>query len=617
MKASSILERSSTIYSDEYLFWCGNESVTYKKAFHLYEQYKLWIWRGIQSAIQKIEGQHVEIVVTFLSRNTPELLLFILACIDISGSYENGGFHIYTAMLNIRWSATEMAQALKINAEDYINQSGMNNIAQRPGTHHVTLILCEDNFLKVARDTRTLILSDSIQHETTVEVLPTMFQMESRKRTFEVMTRNHTEISSRDQLNREAIILFTSGTTSGPKGVRLSHLSLILQAMAKTSSPCGYNVESRIMGNCVPFFHVGGLSSALAVMAIGGALVFPANNGKESSVGFDPKQLLQSMRQIDGDGCESNEKGIEERKDINTLVVVPAMIHSLWYEYQSLQKQKISYPYVQLLLVGGQNLTIPQLRYSKTMFPRARIVQTYACTEAGSSITFATVHDPDVNTIPRNKITRKGVPNGSFAGMPPVHIQIKIFPMVDGKAIITNAPHYQVGLIGTRGPHTMNGYWNRGGQECNLQSDTNYKGWLITNDLGYLDEKGGLYFCGRSNDVIRTGGESVFAPEVENTLVQHPQVDKCAAFALEDEKFGESVCAAIVSVAGKIKSSFESMQWRDELRSFCAQKDLAGYKRPRRVFILKDLPQNSSGKVLKNELKIVCEGLKSIPKSRL
>jgi acyl-CoA synthetase (AMP-forming)/AMP-acid ligase II len=152
------------------------------------------------------------------------------------------------------------------------------------------------------------------------------------------------------------------------------------------------------MGNCVPFFHVWGLSSALAVMAIGGTLVFPANNGKESSVGFDPKQLLQSMRQIDGDGCENNGKRIEERKDIyNTLVVVPAMVHSLWYEYQSLQKQNISYPYVQLLLVGGQNLTIPQLQYSKTMFPRARIVQTYACTAAGSSITFATV----------------GVPNGS------------------------------------------------------------------------------------------------------------------------------------------------------------------------------------------------------------
>jgi acyl-CoA synthetase (AMP-forming)/AMP-acid ligase II len=353
MKASSILERSSTIYSDECLFWCGDEAVSYKKAFHLYEQYKLWIWRGIQSAIQKIEGQHVEIIVTFLSRNTPELLLFILACIDISGSYDNGGIHIYTAMLNVRWSATEMAQALKINAEGYINQSGINSSAQRQGIHYVTLILCEDNFLKVARDTRTLIGSDSIQHEATVEVLPTMFQMESHIRTFEVMTRNHTDISSRDQLNRDAIILFTSGTTSGPKGVRLSHLSLILQAMAMTSSPCGYNVESRIMGNCVPFFHVGGLSSALT------------------------------------------------------------------------------------------------------------------------------------------------------------------------------------------------------------------------------------------------------------------------AFALEDEKFGESVCAAIVSVAGKIKNSFESMQWRDELRSFCAQKDLAGYKRPRRVFILKDLPQNSSGKVLKNELKLVCEGLKTIPKSRL
>lgn len=189
--------------------------------------------------------------------------------------------------------------------------------------------------------------------------------------------------------------------------------------------------------------------------------------------------------------------------------------------------------------------------------------------------------------------------------------------MVNGKAVMTNMPHYQVGLIGTRGPHTMNGYWNRGGQQQDLQSNTDHEGWLITNDLGYLNEIGGLFFCGRANDVIRTGGESVFAPEVENTLVQHPKVDKCAAFALDDEKFGESVCAAIVSVAERIKTSFESIHWRDELRSFCAQKDLAGYKRPRRVFILNELPQNSSGKVLKNELRLVCEGLKAVPKSQL
>lgn len=150
---------------------------------------------------------------------------------------------------------------------------------------------------------------------------------------------------------------------------------------------------------------MGGLSSALAIIGSGGALVFPTNYGEESSVGFIPKQLLQSMRQIDIEGYETNRQSIGERKDINTLVVVPAMVHSLWYEYKSLQQRNVSYPYVQLLLVGGQNLTIPQLQYARTMFPRARIVQTYACTEAGSSITFATVHDPEVSTVPRHNIT--------------------------------------------------------------------------------------------------------------------------------------------------------------------------------------------------------------------
>jgi fatty-acyl-CoA synthase len=119
---------------------------------------------------------------------------------------------------------------------------------------------------------------------------------------------------------------------------------------------------------------------------------------------------------------------------------------------------------------------------------------------------------------------------------------------------------------------------------------------MFTNDLGYWDDQGRLYFCGRVNDVIRTGGETVLATEVERVLAQHPDIVECAVFALNDDKFGEAVCCALVSRAGLELTLVD-------VRGLCREKGLAGYKQPRRVFHVGELPKNSSGKILKFLLK--------------
>lgn len=110
--------------------------------------------------------------------------------------------------------------------------------------------------------------------------------------------------------------------------------------------------------------------------------------------------------------------------------------------------------------------------------------------------------------------------------------------------------------------------------------------------MGYWDE-GKLYFCGRVNDVIRTGGETVLANEVEKVLLMHPAINDCAVFSLPDEKFGEAVCCAVVTVkTGSV----------DDLKGWCTQQGLANYKKPQRIFLVSTLPRNASGKVLKHKL---------------
>ena len=170
--------------------------------------------------------------------------------------------------------------------------------------------------------------------------------------------------------------------------------------------------------------------------------------------------------------------------------------------------------------------------------------------------------------------------------------------------------------------------------------------WLIIDDLGQL------FFCGRSNDIIRSGGKAVFATEVENIIIRHRHVDQCAVFALPDGKFGERVCAAIVVVPARIDANGsgndqgkgkvgkspgdgdgenssmgaqvpESMTvsvatnaTKVELRSFCAEQNLSGYKRPHTIFMCRELPRNASGKVLKHELAALC-GKTEAARSRL
>ncbi|KAL7528945.1 hypothetical protein ACHAWF_002777, partial [Thalassiosira exigua] len=265
-----------------------------------------------------------------------------------------------------------------------------------------------------------------------------------------------------DLSNADALILFTSGTSSssGAKGVRLSHRALYVQARAKTLPPCGYDRDTDMVATTVPWFHVGGMSSALAVIMAGGRMTFPAGKGR----GFDPGPVLRSMTP-------------DSSKDVtgaaNTLVVVPAMLHSLAaHVARNRRRCPRSFPQVKLVLVGGQSLGSGWLYHAaRRLFPNARIVQTYACTEAGSSMTF---YDLDWGGG-EGKAPAEGRDGATCVGMSPSHVEIGIFASNGGSG--SKAPsrlaNGAMGIIGTRGPHVMSGYWRRGADSFrNLTSAT-------------------------------------------------------------------------------------------------------------------------------------------------
>jgi acyl-CoA synthetase (AMP-forming)/AMP-acid ligase II len=185
----------------------------------------------------------------------------------------------------------------------------------------------------------------------------------------------------------DAIIVHTSGTSGIPKGVRLSHRAIVVQCHAKCQL-LSYDTQTHVFANLPPFFHVGGLSSILAVWMARGTLVFCQQPPPPSSLRTNPSTpamygsswtLWQSLPWV------------------NTLVVVPAMLHmpqeQIYDNHGHNHHQRPSilrppFPHMRLILIGGQSASPLQLEFVRSIFPCTRIVQTYACTEAASSLTF-------------------------------------------------------------------------------------------------------------------------------------------------------------------------------------------------------------------------------------
>jgi long-chain acyl-CoA synthetase len=346
-----------------------------------------------------------------------------------------------------------------------------------------------------------------------------------------------------------AVQMYTSGTTGVPKGVLTTHRNLA--AAAETSPRWGFDADT-VSLTPLPMFHIGGIGWAFLGLWSGATTILVSE--------FVPEPVLDVL----------------ERERVTNAVFVPTMLQMLAAVPGAAERD---YSALRSIAYGASPITTPVLKAALRTF-RCALFGIYGLTETtGAAVQLdAADHDPDG---PREHLLRS-------VGRPYPWVELRI---VDPLTRAACGPH-EVGEVWLRAPNVMAGYFNR---PVETAAALTADGWLRTGDGGYLDDRGYLFLTDRIKDMIVSGGENVFPVEVEEVLAQHPAVDQVAVIGVPDERWGETVKALVVLRTGAVAGA-------DELIAF-ARDRLAGYKLPRSLEFVGDLPRTPSGKVLKRELR--------------
>jgi len=345
-------------------------------------------------------------------------------------------------------------------------------------------------------------------------------------------------------------LFYTGGTTGWPKGVMLSHRSLISNFFSSRATFPTSN--DAIFLHSPPMFHLADAAMIIHMTMIGGThVVVPF---------FSPENVANAIA----------------KERVTDIVLVPTMF-AMMAEYAS--TRAVDFGTVRIVAYGASPISETLLKQAMTLFPNAGFRQAYGQTELSPAATMLTpeFHRPSA----------KGKSYLRSAGRAMIGVDIKI---VDD--CLEEVGANLVGEIMVRSPGAMLGYWGK----PELTAETMVGGWIRTGDAGYLDDEGFLYVVDRLKDMIISGGENVFSAEVENALSAHPAVAECAVIGLPDEKWGERVHAIVRLKAGATAEL-------DELVVHCRAL-IAGYKCPRSVELRSEpMPVSAAGKVLKTELR--------------
>lgn len=345
-----------------------------------------------------------------------------------------------------------------------------------------------------------------------------------------------------------AALLYTGGTTGRPKGVMLSQAAIATCSLSLTAAaPNGGDAPGL---HVAPFFHIGGVG-----------VIFQFAYRRAPQVIMPVFDAGDALRLI-------------EEEKVGDIFVVPTMLRWLIDHPEMAQRDLSSLVSIRY---GAAPIDGTLLSRAMEAIPTAGFMQVYGQTEFAPVVTCLPPKDHvGENAGERLRSAGRPLPTATVA-------------IVDQNR--TPLSNREVGEIAVKGPQQMLGYWNRPEETEAALSN----GWLYTGDAGFIDDEGYLYVVDRVKDMIVTGGENVYSAEVENALSKMPGVATCAVIALPDADYGERVHAVIVP-STDVEVSLE------DIRAHCKEL-IAGYKAPRSVSFIKELPLSPAGKVLKHVLR--------------
>lgn len=343
-----------------------------------------------------------------------------------------------------------------------------------------------------------------------------------------------------------ALLQYTGGTTGTPKGAMISHYAL---ASAALGAMHWYHFrEDDVYLGVTPFFHVMGQTVLMATpLASGGRIIILTR--------FVPDVVARAVTLY---RCTY---WVGATTMIIALLNLPNVSE---YDFSSFR----------FIWTGGASISVDLQKKLEELAPRAMIGEGYGLSEVISQGGACT---PPYRYKP------------GFVGTPQLNVEMKIMDQETGTREL--GPN-EAGEIVIKAAAMMLGYWNKPEETKEMLRD----GWLHTGDTGLMDEEGYIKFLGRTRELIKSSGFSVFPAEVEDLLYRHPAIKEAAVIGVTDAYRGESVKAFIV-----LKDEYVGKATEKEILDW-SKDNMAAYKRPKFVEFRKELPKSNAGKILRRIL---------------